>query len=365
MAKHVLRTDVLMQPIAHFSHAARVGNLIHVGATAGTDAARRLAGTSAGLVDAAAQIHQTFDNLETVLRLLGASAKHLVKIKAYAVDMRDMRLYEKIHAERFGGQMPCHVLVGSWGFPLPQAAVELDAVAIIDEPIERLPGGAVRAGARFYGTALGADSASALQALSQMLSSARMTLKDIVNLHVTLVDDRDLAEVDSQFKKALPGIFPSRTVVIAPLSDTGMRVQVECVAQAGGGKLIGKPSESWGAADAMMAGDELFISAQTGRDSSGDLANGAELQARAAWERLGRILAEAGMSPDQVVRTNNVLADWRDYAAFNAGYGANVTEPYPPRTTVVAGMRQPRARVQIEAIAHRDGSKATVLDVKK
>jgi enamine deaminase RidA (YjgF/YER057c/UK114 family) len=65
---------------------------------------------------------------------------------------------------------------------------------------------------------------------------------------------------------------------------------------------------------------------------------------------------------EDVVRTNNILTDWRLYAGFNAGYGAFVAPPYPPRATVHAKLADPRACVQIEAIAHRLGREASVLE---
>ena len=75
------------------------------------------------------------------------------------------------------------------------------------------------------------------------------------------------------------------------------------------------------------------------------------------------LLAAAGFNDQSVLRTNNVLTDWRFYADFNAGYGANVTEPYPPRATVLGGLARREAVVQIEAVAHRSGSDAVIVQV--
>ena len=48
-----------------------------------------------------------------------------------------------------------------------------------------------------------------------------------------------------------------------------------------------------------------------------------------------------------------------------AGYGAVVTRPYPPRATVLAALADPRACVQVEAVAHRGGGDATVLEARE
>lgn len=48
MPKDVIFTDRLMRPIAHFSHAARIGSLVHIGAVAGVFPDLRLAGGQRG-----------------------------------------------------------------------------------------------------------------------------------------------------------------------------------------------------------------------------------------------------------------------------------------------------------------------------
>jgi 2-iminobutanoate/2-iminopropanoate deaminase len=111
----------------------------------------------------------------------------------------------------------------------------------------------------------------------------------------------------------------------------------------------------------VLAGDELYIGGQAGIDRSGRLAAGVEAQTRAAWERVRSLLGAAGLSIDHVLRTNNILTDWRSYAGFNAGYGANVGKPYPPRATVLGSLAWPGALVQVETIAHRAGDTATIV----
>ena len=376
VTKRVIETDVLMRPIAHFSHAVRAGNVVHIGATAGTDATRRLVGNTPGLVDAKAQIRRMFDNVDTVLGLLGACRKDLVRIKSYITDTRDLALYSEAFNEQFAGQPPSHAVVGSPGFPLPQAAVELDAVAILDEAIERLPLGGVRVGLKYYCTALPVDSdgrslgqsmeeqsRAVMDRLSDLLRAASLTAPDVVNVHVTLGDVRDYPAFEAQFKRLFRAPYPSRTVVVAPLSLARMRIQLESVALAGGGRPVGKTDHGLGAASpAVLAGKELFVSAQLGTGEDGQMAENVEDQTRAAWQRIAALLKEADMGMTHVLRTNNVLTDWRDYGTFNAGYGAHVAVPYPPRTTVVAGLLERRACVQIEAIAHADAEDGVIVD---
>src|SRR5258708_3793963 len=120
-----------MRPIAHFSHALRVENVIHVGASAGVFPDLRLAGESQGRVDMEAQTRRMFANLRTTLGLLGGSLSDVVRLKAYVADTRDVPKYLAILKDEFPGPQPAHSVVGSWDFPLPQATVEIDTVAIV------------------------------------------------------------------------------------------------------------------------------------------------------------------------------------------------------------------------------------------
>ncbi|MFZ5781716.1 MAG: RidA family protein [Pseudomonadota bacterium] len=373
MSKKVIHTDRLMRPIAHFSHAVRVGNLIHVGATAGTDETRRLAGDTAGLVDLAAQTRRMFDNVGVVLQLLGARLEHTVRVKTYITDLRDEARYREIYEQRFGPIRPSHVVVGSHGFPLPQAAIELDLVAMVDTSIDRTPAGDVVAGGRFHGCVtapasadIAAASARALRELRTRVEQSGFGVLEIAYIHVTMADVRDAGAFAAAFAQAFPREQPACAIVIAPLPGRDTGLQIEAIAVRGGGRRITCPLPSGATplgAAAVLAGDDLYIGGQFGEDETGSLASGVEAQTRAAWTRIRALLDSAGFEDGAILRTNNILTDWRDYGGFNAGYGANVVEPYPPRATVLGGLARREALVQIEAIAHRQGGSATIVQV--
>jgi len=378
MSKRVIETNLLMRPIAHFSHAARIGDLIHIGATAGTDAQRRLAGATPGQVDFAAQARQMFDNLDTVLKLVDARLEDVVRVKTYVTDPRDMAAYRKLYNKRLGKTAANHVVVGSHGFPLPQVALEIDVVAVANGRARRLqsldgsspPG--VLAGDTFYCTALPGhtgkpgdgdvtvQSRQVLDTLKAMLGAVGFTFKDVVNVHVTLSDIRHFTEFEAAYRAAFAAPFPTRCIVMAPLEHADHRLQIEAKAVRGGGRPIGSPADVQDSASAaMLADDTLYIGGQTGAAQGGDC----NAQTRAAWARINDLVAAAGFAPDSILRTNNVLTDWRSYADFNGGYGANVSQPYPPRATTLGNLLDPAALVQIEAIAHRNGSNATIVQV--
>src|SRR5258708_5941869 len=164
MPRNVIYTDQLMRPIAHFSHASRVDNVVHVGASAGVFADLTLAGDSPGRVDIQAQTRRMFANLRTTLGLLGADMSDVVRLKAYVADTRDIATYQKIYRQEFTGMRPAHNVIGSWDFPLQQAAVEIDAIAVIGGNARVIPdpamsaltrgaAGGVTAAAHHYATA--------------------------------------------------------------------------------------------------------------------------------------------------------------------------------------------------------------------
>jgi enamine deaminase RidA (YjgF/YER057c/UK114 family) len=366
MARSTVPTDRLMRPIAEFSMGLRVGDVIYVGATAGTDMRRELAGYGPGHIDVEAQSAKMFANMATALELLGGGVEDIVRVKGYVDDVRDFAPHEEAAKRFFKTPYPSQMTVGSWGFPLPQAVVEADLVAIVGDvravgtrsgSVTAAEAGGVVAGGRFYGTALPADrtgdvgrqAESCFQRLAETLAAAGLALADAVMLTVTLADIRLRPRFDEVYGGLFRAAHPARTVIAVPLPSPDILVAVECVAVKGGGTPIG---------DAMLAGDTLYIGGQIAPEEAG-----IEAQTTGAWKRVERLVAEAGMSPDDVVSTTNVLADWRDYRGFNAGFGRFVRAPYPPRTTLSAGLPDPRARVQVEAIAHRDGRNAQVIEV--
>ena len=379
MPKKVIHTDRLMRPIAHFSHAARVGNVVHVGATAGVHADLRLAGDSPGRIDAAAQIRKMFENLETALGLIGATTSDVVRIKTYLAFPRDVTVYQPIFDQRFSARKPVHTVVGSWDFPLPLAAVELDAVAVVGGFIADEMGG-ITADGFHYATATPVDDKSetigfgntrqqtsaALKNLRATLAAAGLRPGDVCHLLLTLRDIREHIEVVSILIDFFGPRLPAWTVVGAPLERADFAITIESVAAKGGGAIVesavasvrpGRP------APAILSGDVLFLGGQLGlREKVDGHPDGTE-QTELAWERLHSLVAAAGFGDDTIIRTNNILTDWRDYAGFNAGYGKNVREPYVPRATVLGDLTVPGARVQIEGIAHRRGADATILQV--
>ena len=104
---------------------------------------------------------------------------------------------------------------------------------------------------------------------------------------------------------------------------------------------------------AIRAGSLLFVSGQipldpkTGTLVEGDLAT----QTHRVFQNLEAILAAAGATFDNVVRTTVYLADMNDFPTMNEVYGTYFTSPAPARATVQAARLPKDARVEIDLIA--------------
>lgn len=105
-----------------------------------------------------------------------------------------------------------------------------------------------------------------------------------------------------------------------------------------------------------VAWDRLvFVSGQVpmaqGRPCASDIAG----QTEAALDMIEAILARAGCTLADVVKTTVWLTDVADYPAFNAAYARRFApEAAPARSTVIAGLIAP-VKVEIEAVAVRPG----------
>jgi 2-iminobutanoate/2-iminopropanoate deaminase len=104
---------------------------------------------------------------------------------------------------------------------------------------------------------------------------------------------------------------------------------------------------------AVRCGQWLFLSGQIGLDpATGELVPGGVVaEATRVLENLRDVLAAAGASADDVVRTTIYLVDLADFNRVNEVYAACFQPPFPARATVGVAALPRGARVEIDAIA--------------
>ena len=104
---------------------------------------------------------------------------------------------------------------------------------------------------------------------------------------------------------------------------------------------------------AIRVGDLVFVAGQLGLEPGGATVEGdIATQTDQALRNLSAILAEAGSSMGNLVKTSVFLTDLGDFAAMNEVYARHVGDRPPARSTFeVAGLPS-GALVEIEAVAH-------------
>lgn len=103
---------------------------------------------------------------------------------------------------------------------------------------------------------------------------------------------------------------------------------------------------------AVQMGDLLFTSGQLGIvPETGELVQGVEAQTEWALKNLGAILAEAGMSYANVLKTTVFVADLADFSKVNAIYQKFFDGAYPARSCVQVAALPKGGLVEIECIA--------------
>ncbi|MCW2993224.1 MAG: RidA family protein, partial [Conexibacter sp.] len=103
---------------------------------------------------------------------------------------------------------------------------------------------------------------------------------------------------------------------------------------------------------AIVAGGFVFCSGMAGIDpATGDIPEGIAAQTEQALVNLAAVLAAAGASMDDVVKTTIFYSDVEDFGTLNEVYARHMPDP-PPARSAPAHVRLPRGLlVSIEAIA--------------
>jgi 2-iminobutanoate/2-iminopropanoate deaminase len=107
-------------------------------------------------------------------------------------------------------------------------------------------------------------------------------------------------------------------------------------------------------ADAVRAGELLFVSGVVPVDAEGALVGGDDVvaQARRVFENLGAVLAAAGAGPADVVKVTVFLMDVDDRPLINPVRQEFFGETRPASTLVeISRLAIPGAKLEIEAVA--------------
>jgi enamine deaminase RidA (YjgF/YER057c/UK114 family) len=116
---------------------------------------------------------------------------------------------------------------------------------------------------------------------------------------------------------------------------------------------IAKPFARYSHGVELPAGRRLvFCSGQLGMAADGDIPEDARAQADLCFANIAAILAEAGMTLENIVRINAFVTDRAHMPGYMASRDAHVATPPPASTLViVSGFTLPAFKVEIEVVA--------------
>jgi len=117
--------EQLPQPISHYTDAVVADGWIWVSGMLPLDAT----GTLIGGDDVVAQAERVHENIAAVLAKAGAGFEDVVKVTVYLRRIEDRAAVNTVRRQFFGESRPTSTLVEVSALALPDALVEIDAIA--------------------------------------------------------------------------------------------------------------------------------------------------------------------------------------------------------------------------------------------
>ncbi len=112
-------------------------------------------------------------------------------------------------------------------------------------------------------------------------------------------------------------------------------------------KAIGPYSQAIKTEQFLFTAGQIPLDPATGKLVEGDI----RVQAKRVMENLMAVLAAAGTSAANVVKTTCFLADMADFPAFNEVYAQYFGDAKPARSTVQVAQLPLNAKVEVECVA--------------
>lgn len=103
-------------------------------------------------------------------------------------------------------------------------------------------------------------------------------------------------------------------------------------------------------AHAVIAGETVYISGQTGQNENNQ--KDFKAQFRASMEKIGKIAESAGKSTKDIVKIGVYISDKSYFKEMNEVFGEYFKDSPPARTTLVSGFVADGILVEIDAVLH-------------
>jgi enamine deaminase RidA (YjgF/YER057c/UK114 family) len=410
------RVDVAVpdipQPLAHYTPAARAGNLVF--------AAGQLASDFKGGVAAAARVDPAFpyygsavkrqtryilENLARTLAAAGTSLAHVVKAQVFHTELANFNGFDEAWHEFFPGPPP-RTSVGTSGLLVPGTLVEIDLIATMPTAPGRVvqsdtprplasyseavvAGDLVFAAGQlasdfktgvpreasvdpafpYYGSDIKRQTRWVLENLARTFAAAGTSLDRVVKAQVFHTDLRNFFAFDEVWREFFPTPPPRTTVGTTGLLVPGTLVEIDLIAALPSATVrpiavsdIPRPLAHY--TPATRVGDLVFAAGQIASDYKTGVPREARIdpafpyygsdvkrQTRYVLENLAKTFKAAGTSLDQVVKAQVFHTDLANFAEFDEVWKEFFATP-PPRTTVgTTGLLVPGTLVEIDLVA--------------
>jgi 2-iminobutanoate/2-iminopropanoate deaminase len=122
-----------MKPLGPYSHIAKAGGFITIGAVAGVDPATgELSGP-----DVASQTIQILDAFSSMLASVGSDLEHVIHINVFLTDMADFDAMNAAYRSRMGSARPARTAIAVTDVPKPGALLTMNLTAVTRVDVER------------------------------------------------------------------------------------------------------------------------------------------------------------------------------------------------------------------------------------
>lgn len=203
-----------------------------------------------------------------------------------------------------------------------------------------------------------AQTKAVLDSMGQTLSKAGSSMAQVAAVHVYLKSAADFAAMNEVYRTYWPKNPPVRTTIVADLVVPNALVEMSMVAIPNGGDRQVIHPASWMASPnpysyGIKTGTTLFLSgliSRNGKDNSiveGDMT----AQTKTVLDNAREILAQAGMTFDNVVSSRVYITDGTKFQEMNKAYTGYFTKEPPARATVIAPLMGPQYQVEITLTA--------------
>lgn len=140
MANTAVHSQTAPEPVGHYPHARRVGNLLFLsGVGPRQKGSKDIPGVTLDAVgnitayDIETQCRSVFSNVRDILETSGAAWEDLVDVTVYLTNMKDdFATYNRLWAEYFAVNPPCRTTLEINCLPTP-IAIELKCIAALKE----------------------------------------------------------------------------------------------------------------------------------------------------------------------------------------------------------------------------------------